>query len=112
MEREAYPADMEAVISEAAEHGNALEINAYPLRLDLSDTWARAANRRGVPLVISTDAHVLDQLGYMTYGVAIARRAWLSPGDVLNTLSLRDLEKRLAAMRGRSGSGGRISRGG
>jgi len=101
-EREAYPADMDAVISAAAERGKALEINAYPLRLDLSDAWARAAKRHGVPLAISTDAHVLDQLDFMEYGVAVARRAWLSPGDVLNTLSLRDLEKRLAAMRRRA----------
>ncbi len=90
------------MISAAAERGKALEINAYPLRLDLSDAWARAAKRHGVPLAISTDAHVLDQLDFMEYGVAVARRAWLSPGDVLNTLSLRDLEKRLAAMRRRA----------
>ncbi len=104
-EREAYPADMEAVLSAAAEHGKAMEINAYPLRLDLSDAWARAAKRLGVPLAISTDTHVLDQLDFMAYGVSIARRAWLGPGDVLNTLSLRDLEKRLAAMRRLSGQG-------
>jgi DNA polymerase (family 10) len=96
---------MEAVLSAAAEHGKAMEINAYPLRLDLSDAWARAAKRLGVPLAISTDTHVLDQLDFMAYGVSIARRAWLGPGDVLNTLSLRDLEKRLAAMRRLSGQG-------
>jgi DNA polymerase (family 10) len=100
-EREAYPVDMEAVLSEAAKHGKALEINAYPLRLDLSDAWARAARRRGIPLAVSTDAHVLGNLDYMGYGVSIARRGWLGPGDVLNTLPFPKLSKRLRAMRGK-----------
>jgi DNA polymerase (family 10) len=92
---------MEAVLSESARHGKALEINAYPLRLDLSDTWARSAKRRGIPLVVSTDAHVLGNLDFMGYGVSIARRGWLARGDVLNTLPLPKLFKRLRAMRGK-----------
>ncbi|HEX9206138.1 MAG TPA: DNA polymerase/3'-5' exonuclease PolX [Candidatus Deferrimicrobiaceae bacterium] len=100
-EREAYPVDMEAVLTEAAEHGKALEINAHPLRLDLSDAWARAARRRGIPLAVSTDAHILSNLDYMGYGVSIARRGWLGPGDVLNTLPFPKLSKRLRAMRGK-----------
>jgi DNA polymerase (family 10) len=92
---------MEAVLSEAARHGKALEINAYPLRLDLSDAWARAAKRRGIPLAVSTDAHVLSNLDYMGYGVSIARRGWLGPEDVLNTLPFPKLSKRLRAMRGK-----------
>jgi DNA polymerase (family 10) len=99
-EREAYPVDMEEVLAEAARHGKALEINAYPLRLDLSDAWARAAKRLGVPLSIATDAHVTAHFDYMPYGISIARRAGLGPRDVLNALPLRDLERRLAAMRG------------
>jgi DNA polymerase (family 10) len=100
-EREAYPADMEAVLSEAARCGKALEINAHPLRMDLSDANARSAKRLGVPLVVSTDTHVLANLDYMGYGVAIARRGWLGRGDVLNALPFRSLEKRLQAMRGK-----------
>ena len=100
-EREAYPVDMEAVIAEAARHGKALEINAYPLRLDLSDAWARAAKRRGIPLAVSTDAHILANLDFMQYGVSIARRGWLEPGDVLNTLPFPKLARRLQAMRGK-----------
>jgi len=100
-EREAYPVDMEAVLSEAARTGTALEINAYPLRLDLSDAHARMAKRRGIPLAITTDAHILSNLDFMPYGVSIARRAWLSRGDVLNTLPFANLSKRLQAMRGK-----------
>jgi len=100
-EREAYPVDMEAVLTEAARHGKALEINAYPLRLDLSDAWARAAKRRGIPLAVSTDAHILANLDFMQYGVSIARRGWLEPGDVLNTLPFPKLARRLQAMRGK-----------
>ena len=102
-EREAYPVDMEAVLSEAARHGKALEINAYPLRLDLSDAWARAAKRAGIPLAVSTDAHILSNLDYMGYGVSIARRGWLEPRDVLNTLSFPKLARRLQGMRGKGG---------
>jgi len=98
-EREAYPVDMEEVLSEAARLGKALEINAYPLRLDLSDTWARAAKNRGIPLAVSTDAHILDNLDFMAYGVSIARRGWLGPGNVLNTLPLPKLAASLRAMR-------------
>jgi DNA polymerase (family 10) len=100
-EREAYPADMEAVLSEAARCGKALEINAHPLRMDLSDAHARAAKRLGIPLAVSTDTHVLANLDYMGYGVSIARRGWLGRDDVLNALPLRSLSKRLQAMRGK-----------
>src|SRR5512134_325681 len=101
-EREAYPVDMEAVLSEAARHGKALEINANPLRLDLSDAWARAAKRRGIPLAVSTDAHILANLDFMGYGVSIARREWLEPRDVLNTLGFPKLVRRLQGMRGKA----------
>jgi DNA polymerase (family 10) len=102
-EREAYPADMDAVLAEAARCGKAMEINAHPLRMDLSDANARAAKRLGVPLVVSTDTHVLANLDYMGYGVSIARRGWLTRGDVLNTLPFGTLSKRLQAMRGKGG---------
>ena len=94
-EREAYELDMEKVLKTAKETGTAFEINAYPLRLDLNDTFARRAKDMGIPIVISTDAHTIDQLDYMSYGVSIARRAWLEKEDVVNTLELVKLLKKL-----------------
>ncbi|MEI8188775.1 MAG: DNA polymerase/3'-5' exonuclease PolX, partial [candidate division NC10 bacterium] len=90
-ERAAYEVDMEAVLQAARVAGIAVEINASPSRLDLNDLHARRAKDLGIPITISTDAHAMPQLDFMRYGVAVARRAWLSPGDVLNTLPDRDL---------------------
>jgi DNA polymerase (family 10) len=90
-ERAAYEVDMEAVLQAARAAGIAVEINASPSRLDLNDLHARRAKDLGIPITISTDAHAMPQLDFMRYGVAVARRAWLSPGDVLNTLPDRDL---------------------
>jgi DNA polymerase (family 10) len=98
-ERDPYDADMEAIFREAARRGVAMEINAYPLRLDLSDQYARMAKRYGIPLVVSTDTHIAANLDFMEYGVGIARRGWIEKGDVLNTLGAAALLKRLAAMR-------------
>jgi DNA polymerase (family 10) len=90
-ERAAYEVDMEAVLQSAKVAGIAVEINASPSRLDLNDLHARRAKDLGIPITISTDAHTMPQLDFMRYGVAVARRAWLTPGDVLNTLPDRDL---------------------
>ena len=90
-ERAAYEVDMEAVLQAARVAGIAVEINASPSRLDLNDLHARRAKDLGIPIAISTDAHAMPQLDFMRYGVAVARRAWLTPGDVLNTLPDRDL---------------------
>ena len=79
--------DIEEVLSCAAEHRVAVELNANPHRLDLKDTHVMLAKRLGVKVVISTDAHRVADLDLMSYGVEQARRAWLEPGDVLNTLS-------------------------
>jgi len=98
-ERDPYDADMEAVLREAAARGVAMEVNAHPARLDLSDYHVRMAKRYGVPLVISTDAHVNTHFDYMEYGVATARRGWAVAGDVLNTLPCRILLKRLRSGR-------------
>ena len=94
-ERDAYELDMEEVLRMAKETGTALEINAYPLRLDLNDIYARRAKLMEVPIVISTDTHLVNQMDYMRYGVSIARRSWLEKDDVVNTLPLRKLLKRL-----------------
>ncbi len=106
-ERDPYDVDIEALLREAAARGVAMEINAYPARLDLSDHHVRMAKRYGIPLVISTDTHVAANFDYMEYGVAVARRGWAVPGDILNTLPCRSLLKRLRSGRSpnaRSGS--------
>jgi DNA polymerase (family 10) len=90
---------MEAILRVAARRGIAMEINAHPVRLDLNDQHARMAKEYGIPIVISTDTHVIANLDYMAYGVATARRGWIEKGDVLNTLGTAALMKRLAAMR-------------
>jgi DNA polymerase (family X) len=89
--------DHDAVFTAAAELGVAVEINAQPERLDLSDRLAMRARELGARLVISTDAHSVANLAFMRHGVAQARRAWLEPGDILNTLPL---DRFLASLRG------------
>jgi DNA polymerase (family 10) len=83
-DREAADLDMDAVLAAAAESGVALEINAHPARLDLDDPYARRAKDMGIPLSINTDAHSEADLDMLFYGVAIGRRAWLEPKDVIN----------------------------
>jgi DNA polymerase (family 10) len=98
-ERDAYAVDMEAVLKEAAKYGVAMEVNAYPLRLDLNDLHIKMAKEYGVPLVICTDTHVTTQYDFMTYGVSVARRGWVEKKDVLNTLPYEQLMKRLKSCR-------------
>jgi DNA polymerase (family 10) len=87
LHREAYPFDFEMIAAEAARRNVHLEINASPERLDLSGPLIRAAKAKGCKFVISTDAHHPKHLGNMGYGIRMARRGWLEPGDVVNTLS-------------------------
>ena len=94
-ERDAYDVDMDEVLMTARDTGAAIEVNAYPLRLDLSDIYIRKAKGMGIPLAISTDAHVAYQFDFMRYGVGIARRGWLEKKDVLNTYPYKALLKRL-----------------
>jgi len=84
-EREGADLDMDAVLAAAAESGVALEINAHPARLDLDDVYARRAKEMGIPISINTDAHSEGDLDLLFYGVATARRAWLTAEDVINT---------------------------
>ncbi|HZR24901.1 MAG TPA: DNA polymerase/3'-5' exonuclease PolX [Vicinamibacterales bacterium] len=83
--REPYQVDVETVIDAAARHGVAMEINCQVDRLDLNDAYAKLARDRGVKIVISTDAHARTAFGRLRWGVLIARRAWLTPDDILNT---------------------------
>jgi DNA polymerase (family 10) len=85
LRREPSRLNLERVIEAAARHGVALEINCHTDRLDLSDNNARLARERGVPLVISSDAHSTSALADTRWGVLVARRAWATPKDVINT---------------------------
>ena len=100
--REGYAIDMDEVIEAAARTGTFLEINANPNRRDLPEALARAAVEAGVTIVIDSDAHGADTLSNIRYGVATARRAWLTAGDVANTRgweALAGLRKSAAARR-------------
>ncbi|MFQ5835552.1 MAG: DNA polymerase/3'-5' exonuclease PolX [bacterium] len=94
-EREPYAIDLDKVLEVANDKDIWLEINAQPERLDLTDVWVMEAKKRGVKLVINTDAHNLPGLDLMPLGVITARRGWLESSDVTNTLSLEDLLKTL-----------------
>jgi len=95
LKREPARVNMDALTAAAARLGVALEINAQTARLDLNDSHARLARERGVRLVISTDAHSVNALNHLQWGVRMARRAWATPADVLNTRSLPDLRTAL-----------------
>lgn len=89
-QREPVQMDMEAVLKAAASRRKAVEINAMPSRLDLSDIHARRARELGVKLVVSTDAHSPAHLAFMRFGIGVARRAWCEAGDILNTRPLSE----------------------
>jgi DNA polymerase (family 10) len=95
LKREPHKADMTQVIAAAAAAGVALEINAQVDRLDLDDLHARRARDAGARIVISSDAHSTGGLGALRWGVTIARRAWLTPEDVLNTRPVDEFRKAL-----------------
>ncbi len=97
--REPFGFDLERVLAEAARRNIHLEINSSPERLDLSERNARQARERGVKIVVSTDSHHPSHFDNLRFGVKMARRAWLEPGDVLNTLPLDKFKKALARKR-------------
>jgi DNA polymerase (family 10) len=94
-QRPAYALDMQRVMKAALERGCCLEINAQPDRLDLNDANCRLAKEIGVKVTISTDAHSVQELGFMRFGVDQARRGWLEADDVLNTRPLGGLKAML-----------------
>ncbi|MBU0731317.1 DNA polymerase/3'-5' exonuclease PolX [Patescibacteria group bacterium] len=91
--RPGYQLDLDAVIKACIKNKVAIEINAQPARLDLSDINARKARDMGAKLVINTDAHDINQLHLMEYGVATARRGWIEKKDVINTKPITQLLK-------------------
>jgi len=94
-ERAPYMINMEKVMEAAKERGCFLEVNAHPDRLDLIDVHCKKAKEMGVKVAISTDAHSINGLDFMRYGIGQARRGWLEAGDVINTRNLKDLKKLL-----------------
>ena len=91
--REPYAIDLGTVFEAAARTGTLLEINANPDRRDLSDVHARNAVRAGVKILIDSDAHKVQTLANMRWGIATARRAWLTKEDVANTKPWHELER-------------------
>jgi DNA polymerase (family 10) len=91
--RDPYPVDVERIIEHAVTTGTMLEINGNPDRRDLSDLHARLAAEAGATIVVNSDAHGVETLELIRYGIATARRAWLTAGQVANTRSLRDFLK-------------------
>jgi histidinol phosphatase-like PHP family hydrolase len=87
--------DMRRLLAAAAQRGVAMEVNSWPEGLDLNDLHVIAAREAGVSLVINTDAHAPEHFQMISFGVATARRGWALPGDVLNTLPLKQLLPRL-----------------
>jgi DNA polymerase (family 10) len=93
--RDGYNIDFRELCRVATDTNTCLEINAFPIRLDLDSANAYFARHQGVKFLINTDAHAIEHLSYMKFGVGVARRAWLRKEDVINTRSLKDLEKAL-----------------
>ncbi len=89
--REGYTLDIDAMIDAAAAHGTCIEINASPSRLDLDWRYLHRARDKGIKIPIDPDAHTIDGLDEMRYGVGIARKGWLRASDVLNTMTTDEL---------------------
>jgi len=91
--RDSYQIDLDEILSACSDYNVALEINAYPQRLDLNDINCKKAKEKKVKLAIGTDAHIIEQLSAVELGVWIAQRGWLEKEDLLNSLDLQRLLK-------------------
>jgi DNA polymerase (family 10) len=94
--RPPYNLDLNRVFEAAADKNCILEINSHPSRLDLNEINAKKAKNKGVKLAISTDAHSIEELSYVKYGIYQARRGWIEKDDVVNTHNLDDLRNLLS----------------
>jgi DNA polymerase (family 10) len=99
LRRDAYQFDVDAILKAAAQRKVAMELNAYPDRLDLCDRHLRLAKQYGVKIVINTDSHHSSHLDKIRYGVLQARRAWLTKDDVLNTMPAQEFSKAMKRVR-------------
>jgi len=91
--RDPYEVDIDQIIDVAKATDTFLEINSFPERLDLDDAHAKPAKDHGVLFVLGTDAHAIEHLDFMRFGVATARRGWLEKKDIVNTFSIKEIEK-------------------
>jgi len=91
--RSGYELDYEQVFKAAKKHQVAIEINSQPRRLDINDIYAKRAKEMGIKFAINSDAHHINCLDFMKYGINQARRGWLEKQDVINSFSLRKLKK-------------------
>ncbi len=92
-QRSGYELEWDKLFDFAKTHNKALEINAWPVRLDLPDALAKAAIKKGVKFFIDTDSHATSHMDMMEYGVSVARRAWATPNDILNAMPYNELAK-------------------
>ncbi|MEY2531094.1 MAG: polymerase, partial [Verrucomicrobiota bacterium] len=99
LKREPYHVDLAAIIDAAARTGTWIEINAAPKRLDLDWRWWPLAKQKGVKCVINPDAHRVERLQDLWFGVGVARKGWLTKDDVVNCLPLGKIEQALRAKR-------------
>lgn len=99
LEREAYKVNQQAVIDACAETGTWIELNASPYRFDMDWRMWQYAKSKGVKCVVNCDAHRQEHAGFLRLGAGIARKGWLTRGDVINTLTLRELRKELQKKR-------------
>lgn len=99
LKRDGYAVDIPAVIEAAAETGTWIEINAAPKRLDLDWRWWPRAKEKGVKCVINPDAHGVEKLPELWFGVGVARKGWLTKNEVMNTLPLGKIERELQRKR-------------
>ncbi len=91
--REPFQLDIEKILDTARDTNTYLEINSFPDRLDLNDMHSKQAKEKGAKFVIGTDSHNITHLSFIKYGIATARRGWLEKKDIINTHSLKEIEK-------------------
>jgi DNA polymerase (family X) len=101
LKREPYTVDIPAILEAAAATGTWIEINAAPKRLDLDWRWWPLAKKKGVKCVINPDAHRVERLQDLWFGIGVARKGWLTKADVMNCLPLGKMEKELKGKRER-----------
>ncbi len=97
--RDGYPVNMRDVLHAAADHGKSIEINAHPMRLDLDWRWLSMAKELGIPICINPDAHTMEDLDLVKYGVGIARKGGLEAKDIVNTWTTSAVEKFFTSVR-------------
>jgi DNA polymerase (family X) len=91
--RDPYEVDIDQIIDAAKQTDTLLEINSFPDRLDLDDAHLKQAKDHNIRFVLGTDSHNINHLDFMRFGIATARRGWLEKKDILNTSSVKEIEK-------------------